>query len=130
VSTAKDILSKAGFNSIGMCSTLWVNPDGAFRAGLFQYRVLLHLAVSLRGNRYWVISVATESIEICLRGRSSLLELASGYKHANILCHKRMIKARWLDWVQLWWVLRANRPKLLPNYYYIWNEYCFSDKTE
>ena len=129
MSKSTDILSKAGLNSIGICSTLWVDPDGAFRAGLFRYRGLLHLAVLLSGDRYWIAPVATESVEICLRGGSSLHELASGNKHAYLLCNEQMIKAGWLDRIRLWWALRTKRTELLPNYYYLWNEYCFSDKN-
>jgi len=69
MSTTIDILSKVGLTSIGMCSTLWINPDGSFRAGLFRYRSLLHLVVflegflgddeevanlKLRGTEYWL----------------------------------------------------------------------------
>lgn len=129
MSRATDILSKAGLNAIGICSTLWVNRDGAFRAGLFRYRGLLHLAVSLGDDRYWVIPVSTEKVEISLRGGSSLYELATINKHPYVLRNERLIKARGSDRIRLWWVLRTNRTELLPNYYYLWNQYFFSDKT-
>ena len=128
MSKSTDILSKAGLNSIGICSTLWVDPDGAFRAGLFRYRGLLHLAVLLSGDRYWITPVATESVEICLRGGSSLHELASDNKHPCVLLNERLTRAGWFDRFRLWWVLRTNRTELLPNHYYLWNEYCFRVK--
>jgi len=126
MSTTIDILSKVGLTSIGMCSTLWINPDGSFRAGLFRYRSLLHLVVFLEGERFWVTSVSTESVEICLRGGSSLMELASNSKHSYVLTNKQLIAAEWLERIRLWWVLRTNRTELLPNYYYLWNAYRFS----
>jgi hypothetical protein len=128
MSKSTEILSKAGLNSIGICSTLWVDSDGAFRAGLFRYRGLLHLAVFLKDDRFWVTSVANESVEICLRGGSSLYELASCHKYPYILEVGKLKKAGWADRIRLWWELRTNPPDLLPNYYYLWNEYCFSKK--
>lgn len=129
MSIITNTLSKVGLTSIGICSTLWVNPGGAFRAGLFRYKGLLHLVVFLGGERFWVTSVLTESVEICLRGGSSLKELASSSKNQYVLTNQRLTNAGCLDRIRLWWVLRKNRTELLPNYYYLWNEYCFYDKS-
>jgi hypothetical protein len=121
-----EALFKAGFISLGLCSTLWVNSEGVFRAGIFRYLGQLHLVVFIGHERYWIVQVLEESVEICLRGGLTLHELAHGNECPFVLKSGTLLKARWADKIYLWWVLRINQPNLLPNYYYLWNEYCFS----
>lgn len=124
-----DILLKAGLQPLGLCSTLWVDEQGQFRGGLFRYNDLLHLVVLLSNNLFWITQVSVESVEICFRKGASLYVLSSKHNNPHLLKNEKFIKAKWLDRIRLWWILRINRTELLPNYYYLWNEYCFSDKS-
>jgi len=123
-------LKKAGLKSIGICSTLWVDKDGVLIAGLFLYHESLHLAVKLRSDQYWITPVSRESVEKCLRGKIKLSRLAGNYALSFIYKNNSLQKALFIHQLLLSVVLKITPPILIPNYYYVWNDYCFKNNIQ
>ena len=124
----RDALAKSGLISIGLCSTLWIAEDGAFRGGFFRQDGVLNLALTFGDNRFWIAPVSTELVEMCLQGQISLFNLANETKCSYIIVHNRLTKPGCLARFHLWRSLNFNPPRLLPNSYYIWREYIFEQE--
>ncbi len=124
--TTIDLLSNAGIKSIGMCSSLWTDSEGKFSAGLFYFHEYLHLVVKIAGEQFWIVPVTKESVDVCLRGTATLFKLASNQSVSYILTRKVLHESRLIHKIRLCYVLKISQPILIPNYYYVWNQYLFS----
>jgi len=123
MSTTKDFLSRLGLKSIGICSTLWINSEGRFKAGLFYFHKNLHLVVELADKEFWIVPVTKKSVEICLRGETTLFKLATTEKSPSISSGMILHKAKIVHKFRLWYIIKKIRPVLIPNHYYLWNQY-------
>lgn len=123
MSTFDNRLIKSGFSPIGLCSTLWIGRDGSFRGGLYLFQGQLHVVLSMGANHYYINEVNPKVVEICLQGTISLFELATKSQLPYWWGMGKLHKATLLNKLFLWWRLRTNKFQLLPNYYYLWNEY-------
>lgn len=121
-----NLLSNAGIKSIGMCSSLWTDSEGKFSAGLFYFHEYLHLVVKIAGEQFWIVPVTKESVDVCLRGTSTLFKLASNQSGYCILTRMVLHEPRLIHKIRMCYVLKTSQPILIPNYYYIWNQYLFS----
>lgn len=127
--TAIQYLSEIGLRSIGLCSSLWTDASGDFKAGLFLYESSLHLVIRPGGATYYVAPVHPDSVEHCLRGGSSLYDLLREQKKLYHIRGGRIVRADLLHRLRIRVSLLLRKPIPLPNNYYIWSEYYFEQRV-
>ena len=116
-------LIESGFVKTGLCSALWVNADDSFRAGFFVLHENLCLVIKVDCDSYFVSKVQLGHVGLGFRKGVSLYKLALGCQSPSIWKSGRLQKSTLLHRLQLRWVLLKNQYSLLPNYYYLWNDY-------
>lgn len=116
-------LIESGFVKTGLCSTLWVNADDSFRAGFFVLHEKLRLVIKIRPDLYYVSKVQPENVAFSFRTGVSLFKLANECQSSCTWKNGRLQQSTFLHRLQLRWVLFRNHHSLLPNYYYLWNDY-------
>lgn len=116
-------LIESGFVKTGLCSTLWVNADDSFRAGFFVLQEKLRLVIKVDPDMYYVSNVQPENVGLGFRAGLSLYKLALESQSSSIWRSGRLQKSTLLHRLQLRWVLFRNHYSLLPNYYYLWDDY-------
>ncbi len=116
-------LIDSGFVKTGLCSTLWVNADDSFRAGFFVFQEKLRLVIKVDPDMYYVSNVQPENVGLGFRAGLSLYKLALESQSSSIWRSGRLQKSTLLHRLQLRWVLFSNHYRLLPNYYYLWDDY-------
>ena len=116
-------LIESGFVKTGLCSTLWLNADDSFRAGFFVLHGKLRLVIKIGPDLYYVSNVQPEIVGLGFRTGVSLFKLANECQSSCIWKSGRLQQSTFLHRLKLRCVLFRNHYSLLPNYYYLWNDY-------